>query len=179
MHHSADLIMQEEIPVEEPAPAENLQEETFASATRSFPRLARRSRPFLRGGISRQELKQREPSPPIPSHSADDREGNPKSAPEAVSTPGWSAEMTDEENDIRDKVGAKVTLEAFALGPEIRVSPEMQNYMRLPAKYPGDYPTVLVDDWIHEFSPQAPGQHGILYTSRSHSPEGLVTPLRY
>src|SRR5579862_5208426 len=109
MHHSADLIAQEEIPVEEPAAAENLQPGTFASATRT-PRLARRSRPFLRGGISRQELKQREPSPPIPSHSADDREGNPKSASEAVSTPGWSAEMTDEENDIRDKVGAKVTL---------------------------------------------------------------------
>jgi len=55
----------------------------------------------------------------------------------------------------------------------------MQNYMRLPAKYPGDYPIFLVDAWMHEFSPQEPGQHGILYISRSHLPEGAVTPLRY
>jgi hypothetical protein len=88
-------------------------------------------------------------------------------------------QVPDESRNTKDKkktvpeIGDKIQLSAFDLGPEIELPPEYQE----PVSHPGpvkELGILTLRESLHEFIPQHPGQHGILYYDFSDLPKYLV-----
>lgn len=85
--------------------------------------------------------------------------------------------ISEEDDALARSLGDKVTLEAFDLGPPIDVSEDCQETVRNPRSF-RESRMLTVRETLHEFLPQKPGEHGILYYDRADFPLYLVYQFR-
>lgn len=174
------MLMSEEIEVERaemlhssglPIPEELQRDLDTPVRQHPPPFLARRSRPFYRGGITRKSVPQvaslvsEQESPP--------QEGDEMTGRESDSHwTDWSSNLDDAEGELRRKVGDAIMLEKFELGPQIPVPEQFHGKVAHPRSV--KLAAYTARSSLHEYLPKSPGQHGILYLNRYDFPKHLV-----
>jgi len=138
--------------------------------------LARRSRPFYHGGITRKYVPQvtslvsEQESPPQENDETTERES------ESHWT-DWSSNPDDAEGELRRKVGDTIMLEKFELGPQIPVAEQFHGKVAHPRSV--KLLAYTARSSLHEHLPKSPGKHGILYLNRYDFPKRLVYLTRF
>jgi hypothetical protein len=74
-------------------------------------------------------------------------------------------------------LGNVITLEAFDLGPSVNVPKEFHGMIEHPRKNDKFSSRLHIRQSFHEYYPQSPGEHGILYLDRKDLPKYLVITL--
>jgi hypothetical protein len=85
-------------------------------------------------------------------------------------------EDTIDSRDLVPAIGDKISLDRFDLGPTIAVPEECWEYVARPTRV-ADVGMLTVLTSLHEFVPERPGEHGILYLDKNNIPRYIVWPL--
>jgi hypothetical protein len=81
--------------------------------------------------------------------------------------------ISEEDDAFAKSLGDKVTLEAFDLPAPFAVPEECHKLVRNPRSLK-ELRMLAVREMLHEFLPQIPGEHGILYCDRDDLPSYTV-----
>jgi hypothetical protein len=96
--------------------------------------------------------------------------------PTLTATIGQIPDESKNKNDtkgIAAEIGDTIQLSAFSLGPEIEVPTEYHELVSHPGPVK-ELGILTLRESLHEFIPQHPGHHGILYYEHKDLPKYIV-----
>jgi hypothetical protein len=88
--------------------------------------------------------------------------------------PEAQQQFDPEEQRFALGLGNVITLEAFDLGPSVNVPQQFHGMVEHPRKSSKLITRLHIRQSFHEYYPQFPGEHGILYLDRKDLPKYLV-----